>query len=205
MAEGLLPWQIHPGLTEERLKFVARLISTIRADTVALHDPDGGDGAWSLGCRAYERTCFGIKKAAENAEHSDWLSMVDQRGLHFVFSVGGVPFRFYKTDDPEENVAPRTLRRFFPELRAQQLAFFDASEVPASDLFFRLAVETEADGRAAGITFVQVDGAGTIYAAWPIPLDGAGAEPLSTRRVGVTLPPPQVGPARVADAENANA
>src|SRR5690349_13440733 len=126
MNSDLQPWDVHPGLTAERLSHVARTIRQVRAETLALHDPANGDSAWSLGCRAYSRTCHGIRKSSEDPACSDWLSIVDQTGLHFVFAIGGVPLRFYKTEDAEEEIAPRTLRRFFPELRAQQLAFFAA-------------------------------------------------------------------------------
>ena len=48
-----LPWDFHPALTEERLRFCARLLANARRDAVALAACEMGDDNWSVGCRAY--------------------------------------------------------------------------------------------------------------------------------------------------------
>ena len=64
-----------------------------------LHEPDEGDGPWSLGCRAYERICFAIRKASSIY---NWLKILNEKSsLAFSFAVGNVPFRFYR-GNPEE-------------------------------------------------------------------------------------------------------
>jgi hypothetical protein len=49
---GPLPWEFHPALTEERLRFCARLLANARRDAVALAAYEMGDDNWSVGCRA---------------------------------------------------------------------------------------------------------------------------------------------------------
>ena len=49
-----LPWDFHPALTEERLRFCARLLANARRDAVALAAREMGDGTTGPpGCRAY--------------------------------------------------------------------------------------------------------------------------------------------------------
>ena len=50
------PWQKYPDLTRDRLSVIATIIRDVRHRCVMLHEPDEGDGPWSLGCRAYEET-----------------------------------------------------------------------------------------------------------------------------------------------------
>ncbi len=90
--DEFIPWKKYPELTQERLATVAALIRAVRENAAGLHDPKAGDGAWGLGCRAYERMCFAIEKACET--HS-WLTIVPEKEkpLRFTFAIGHVPFR----------------------------------------------------------------------------------------------------------------
>lgn len=198
MPASLKPWEIHPSLRAERLQVVAGVISDVRAQAVLEYRPEAGDIPWNLGCTVYARTLYGITQASMSREHGGWLSIVNQTGLHFVFGIGGVPLRFYKSDEDSE-VPTRTLRRFYPELEAQQEAFaFDSGT--DSERFMRLAVETDSNGLVSRVVFVQVDGSGAIYNPWPIPLSGSAATlTIPTRREGVVLPPPVVGGIRTVD------
>lgn len=203
MAALLKPWEIHPGLWEERLRAVAALIRDVRAAAAAEYDPERGDTPWSLGCTIYSRTCYRIAQASVGTDYSGWLSIVEDDGLKFVFAVGGVPFKIFRGE--EEGRAPhRTLRRSFAELEAQQLAFLE--DDATSERSVRLMVETDADGYATAITFVQVDAAGAIHNPWSIPIDGATTmRALPTRTEGVALPPPAIGGRRAAsESETAN-
>ena len=62
------PWRKYPDLTRDRLSVIATMIRDVRHGCVLLHDPDEGDGPWSLGCRAYERICLAIRKASRNVQ-----------------------------------------------------------------------------------------------------------------------------------------
>lgn len=188
MATEFVPWEVHPGLTLERLQVVAQLIRRVRADVVALHDPENGDSPWSLGCRAYSRICHEIARAAKT-EHSAWLSVVEP-DMHFVFSIVGVPLRFYRGD--HESPPARTLMRRFPELRCQQLAF-EFLEKPQGDVAFRIAVETNGRGEVESVYLVKVDLENDTVTPWRIPLEEeVSVTSIDLRRDGVVLPPVEV-------------
>ena len=74
---------------------VASVIAGCRKQCVELHDPEQGDGNWSLGCRVYERTIYRIERLATQAELG-WLGLVERKGLRFVFKIGDAPVRFYR-------------------------------------------------------------------------------------------------------------
>jgi hypothetical protein len=163
----VLPWDLHPSLTEERLMAAARLLARGRADAIALADPWAGDDAWSIGCRAYAFTKHQLSRAAEAGRYP-WLGVLDETH-HFVFLIDGVPVRFYRgeADDPSK----RTLRQ--QESEAEQLALAlgnDGNE----GLMFRFAVETEPDGSIRRIVFLALRGeSGRVECFWPVPLDTA--------------------------------
>ena len=102
-----LPWDFHPALTEERLRFCARLLANARRDAVALAAYEMGDDNWSVGCRAYAFGKQRLKRVAGSGAHF-WLRVMDD-SHHFVFLIDQVPVRFYRgmADDP----TARTLRR----------------------------------------------------------------------------------------------
>ncbi|WP_424140359.1 hypothetical protein [Roseomonas chloroacetimidivorans] len=166
-ARPVLPWELHPSLSEERLVAAARLLARGRADAIALADPWAGDDAWSIGCRAYAFTKHQLSRAAEAGRYP-WLGVLDETH-HFVFLIHGVPVRFYRgeADDPNK----RTLRR--QESEAEQLALAMGSD-RAEGLMFRFAVETEPDGSIRRIIFLALRGeAGRVECFWPVPLDTA--------------------------------
>ena len=69
------PWIKYPALTAERLAVIANIIRITRQTTVLLHDQEGGDNEWSLGCRAYARTCHAIREAANQYS---WLTVLPE-------------------------------------------------------------------------------------------------------------------------------
>jgi hypothetical protein len=160
-----LPWDFHPALTEDRLRFCARLLANARRDAVALAAHELGDDNWSVGCRAYAFGRQRLRRVAESGDHA-WLSVMDD-SHHFVFLIDKVPVRFYRgfADDP----TVRTLRR--QEAEAQQLFLALGGDV-ADGLVFRLAVETNAAGGVERIVFLALRGEeGSAECVWPIPLE----------------------------------
>ena len=160
-----LPWDFHPALTEERLRFCARLLANARRDAVALAAYEMGDDNWSVGCRAYAFGKQRLKRVAESGAHG-WLRVMDD-SHHFVFLIDQVPVRFYRglAEDP----TVRTLRRHEAEAQQLGLALGDAL---ADGLIFRLAVEANATGGVERVVFLALRGeAGHAECAWPIPLE----------------------------------
>ena len=159
-----LPWDFHPALTEERLRFCARLLANARRDAVALAAYEMGDDNWSVGCRAYAFGKQRLKRVAESGAHS-WLRVMDD-SHHFIFLIEQVPVRFYRglAEDP----TVRTLRRH--EAEAQQLGLA-LGDTLAGGLIFRLAVEANATGGVERVVFLALRGEeGQAECAWPIPL-----------------------------------
>jgi hypothetical protein len=160
-----LPWDFHPALTEERLRFCARLLANARRDAVALAAYEMGDDNWSVGCRAYAFGKQRLKRVAESGAHG-WLRVMDD-SHHFVFLIEQVPVRFYRglAEDP----TVRTLRRHEAEALQLGLALGDAS---ADGLIFRLALEVNATGGVERVVFLALRGEeGHAECAWPIPLE----------------------------------
>jgi hypothetical protein len=194
-----LPWEIHPALTEPRLRFVARVIRDVRQKLmIDVFAPDQGDDRWSMGCMAYRRQCFALSKASETGPSADWLGVVDGNGLRFIFSLGGVPLRFY-AGDSDKRPPNNTLTVHAPELEARQLSLF--SEQDESEKVLRLIVEIDGEGLVEKITFVQITEAGDIFDPFEIPLEGPAVLPLSGGPKPVELEPLRVAPRRKADDE----
>jgi hypothetical protein len=164
-----LPWAFHPALTEERLRFCARLLANARRDAVALAAYEMGDDNWSVGCRAYAFGKQRLRRVAESGAHA-WLKVMDD-SHHFVFLIDAVPVRFYRglADDP----TARTLRRQEAETQQLELALGDAG----TDLIFRLAVEANATGGVERVVFLALRGEeGRAECVWPVPLDLPAAQ-----------------------------
>ena len=183
------PWESHPALTEKCLQVIADIIRNTRHDAIQAHEPNKGDSNWGLGCRVHERTCHAIMLAAND---HDWLDIIEP-GLHFVFSIGGVPIRFYRGEP--ENPNPRYLSRRYPEIQAQQYAFDFAHE--SEQWLWRLAIETDYLGEVLRIVFVEVAENGDIRSTWEIPQSDKMpiVAALHNRlREPVELEPPVVSP-----------
>lgn len=178
------PWKNYPDLTRDRLSTIAGIIRDVRRETVVLHDPEHGDGPWSLGCRAYERICFAIRKAAND---SDWLTILQQtRNLEFGFAIGTIPFRFYrgKPDEPPDNYLFKT----FGELQHLQLCL-EIEGLRPIDNILRLAVETDATREVSAVTLVELDDAGNALSVYPVPFGGNLQNITSIQTPAVDLPP----------------
>lgn len=197
---SLKPWEIHPSLTDSRLRVIGRIVRDARRRAVeTVFDPRQGDTAWGLGCVVYERTCFAIALAARTEPLHAWLSVIESDGLKFSFAVGGVPLRFYR-GDVERTPPNRTLHIRAPELEAQQLCFLD--EDNGGDFICRLIVEVDEAGLVSRVAFARASQAGELRDVWIIPEDGeAVVLPFDSSVPPVDVEPPVVRPAVVERAE----
>lgn len=158
------PWNAHPELTAERLIIVAELLRDVRHEALPYHEPDKGDSNWGLGTRVSERTWYAVRDAANQYP---WLRIINP-SRHFVFSIGGVPFRFYRGLPEKPNA--RVLARQYPEIRQHQVAFkfFEDN----TEYFWRLAVETDIFGAVIRIVVAQMSEQGDVKMKWEVPLIG---------------------------------
>jgi hypothetical protein len=160
-----LPWDIHPALSEERLRICARLLANARRDALAMASYELGDDPWSVGCRAFAFGRNRLTRAASSGSFN-WLGVLDESN-HFVFLIEDVPVRFYRGLADEPSV--RTLRRHEEEASQLSLAI---GEDAAEGLAFRIAVETGEAGRVERVVFLALRGdEGDTECFWPIPLD----------------------------------
>jgi len=196
-----LPWEVTPQLTGSRLQLIAAIFDKVRKDLLELHEPDKGDGGWSFGCRAYERTCFSLSKLAESAENSSWLK-VEFDKLACTLRIDGVPLKFYR--GAPEDPTPRALRGgvsiALRDARSGQtnlFQLFGEKQWQDDGWFWLLAIDTHGDGSVSRVVIIQATESGQTRYPWEVPLEAqvaAVAEVTTMQRDGVDLPPPQVGP-----------
>ena len=171
-----LPWEIHPALSEDRLRICARLLAHARRDAIRMASYEMGDTTWSVGCRAYAFGQQRMRRAAENRTYN-WLSVLDQSN-HFVFLVQDVPVRFFRGSADEPTA--RTLRRQHNEAQQLDLAL---GEDLAQGLVFRLALEAGAAEGVDRVVFLALRGEeGHVECFWPVPID---EEPEQARPTGL--------------------
>jgi hypothetical protein len=170
-ASRRLPWDIHPALSEDRLRICARLLAHARRDAIRMASYEMGDTTWSVGCRAYAFGQQRLRRVAEKKTHN-WLSVLDQSN-HFVFLIQNVPVRFFRGSADEPTA--RTLRR--QQNEAQQLSLA-LGEERAEGLVFRLALEAEAAEGVERVVFLALRGEeGQVECFWPVPLDDEPLQP----------------------------
>ncbi|MCB4820210.1 hypothetical protein [Roseicella aerolata] len=188
-----LPWDIHPALTEERLRICARMLANARRDALAMASYELGDDPWSVGCRAFAFGRHRLMRAAASGEYP-WLEVLDD-SAHFVFVIGsnghGVPVRFYRgaADEPTD----RTLRR--QEIEAEQLSLA-LGETAADGLVFRFAVETGEGGRVDRVVFLALRGEDRIECFWPVPLELPAAQAGTAEQLRLIADDGYAGPKR---------
>ena len=160
-----LPWDIHPALSEDRLRICARLLAHARRDAIRMASYEMGDTTWSVGCRAYAFGQQRMRRVAEKRTYN-WLSVLDQSN-HFVFLIQDVPVRFFRGSADEPTA--RTLRRQHNEAQQLDLAL---GEDLANGLVFRLALEAGAAEGVDRVVFLALRGEeGHVECFWPVPLD----------------------------------
>lgn len=176
------PWELHPDLTEDRLRYVAETIRRVRNTTIDAIEAERVP--WGAGCLIYDRTRAEI---SQQAMTNDWLSILDG-SMCFVFKIGSVPVRFYK--GPPEEPTDRTLADHNPELDQLSLAFGEKGK----DVRWRYAVETDIDGKVLKVSFVGIDEFRVVRSQWDydakrvVHLTPKAEQPAIAKK----LPPPSV-------------
>jgi hypothetical protein len=196
------PWELAPELTEGRLRKLAATIERARSGALDGHDPEQGDSDWSLGCRAYSRTCGALSKLAlaEAKSATPWFT-AEFEGLACLLRIGGVPIKFYhgSPNDPSQR-ALRGLDAAARDALSGQTSLFSylPSYEAREEWHWLMAVETHgAGGSVSSVVIFQATVSGSMRNPWPIPLEEripTLAEVTDMQREGVDLPPPVVGP-----------
>jgi hypothetical protein len=189
MAELFEPWTRYPSLTAERLSVVGYILRQTRHDTANLHEVENGDNEWSLGCRAYARSCFALQAATTQFS---WLSILPEfERLRFTFAIGSIPIRFYRglPDDPPA----RYLVASYAELHQQQLAL-TIDGLPILPKTLRIAVETGAMHEVSNVILVELEEDGTPIAQYTILASVGISNIVPMQAEPITLPAPTLEP-----------
>ena len=155
----------------------------------------GGDRNWGFGCRFYDRLRTRIRRLSTQLS---WLRIVE-KSMHFVFTVGAVPVRFYR--GVSRRAKTGYLNRRQAELREQQLAFgVVAKEL---DWVFRIAIEARCEDAQPRIVLVKQEiGSGYSEEVFEVLLTNAPPKLVvpvpSFRKPAVPIAPPVVSPKRTA-------
>jgi hypothetical protein len=189
MIVEMKPWLKYPDLKQEYLTVIANTLRRVRSECVALHEPENGDGNWSLGSRVYERSFYAIKELAKTV---DWLTINPELyALAFSFCIGSVPLRIYKgePDDPPS--------RYLSKSEGEQLAFqlcIEFDGLPTVDTMLRLAVTVDATREARWVTLVEIDEQKEVVGMYSIPFEGEASNitPLQAPKVPPVSMPPAV-------------
>lgn len=170
------PWLKYPTLTAGRLSRVATLIRDVRKQCVDLHEPERGDGPWSLGCRVYERTFFAITELAKT--ESAWLGINREfHALQFSFNIGPVPMRFYRGDP--EDPPTRHLEHTDGELFHLQYCI-QYDDRPTVDSLLRMVVEVDSTRQAAAVFLIEIDEVKEVIGQYRIPFESATSISIRT-------------------------
>jgi hypothetical protein len=165
------PWDLNPALKRERLITLARLVAETRNKVFAEADREAGDTNWGLACRAHERLGHALVRMAGSGKHP-WLT-VTREGLYLMPRVEGVPVRPYR------GAPDRPSSRHLDALRAEHernppkqttFSFMDAVDQDGP-WFWLMALETDAEGCIARVTYLQANDAGETRHRWECPLD----------------------------------
>jgi hypothetical protein len=191
------PWQKYHDLAKDRLSIVATIIRDVRHGVVLLHEPAQGDGPWSLGCRAYERICAALRKAA--IKYS-WLRILPEAStLGFSFAIGNVPFRFYR-GNPDEPPSHYQFKSY-GEIHHLQLCLALDTGFHDMDGVLRLAVETDDTTEVSAVTLVEMDNGGNPRESYQIAFDEGDSNVVSIQTPPVDLPPVIAEPLKKEDGE----
>ncbi|MGA3262873.1 MAG: hypothetical protein ABSC47_02380 [Terracidiphilus sp.] len=184
MIAQIEPWRKYPDLTQPRLTILANEIRRVRSECVALHEPEHGDGDWSLGCRVYQRTFFAIRELSKTL---DWLSINQElKALQFSFSVGSVPLRHYK-GDPDDPPSRYLTHSDGETLHIQTC--FEFEGLPTVDTILRLAVDVDSTRQATSVSLVEIDEYKEVIGQYRIPFTAQISNISLMQAPPVNLPP----------------
>jgi hypothetical protein len=188
MSLVMTPWEFHSDLSLDRLQQIGKVLRDVRQAAILLHDPADGDTPWILGVRIYGRSAEMLMRTG--IELWDWFKVIKEP-LEFVFAVGAVPLRFCHDDSDHLDASHLRVSDF--EAQQIEIAFGDN----ATDLIWRIVVETNSGGETQQIVLIGTTPNGDLRCKFVIPpMDGALSFITQSIRPrvgpGVELPPPRV-------------
>lgn len=120
-------------------------------------------------------------------EHREWLRVLSDTGLSFLFAIGDVPFKFMRGTPDRTVVRHRVCQSAEKEARQGVLDLFP--EPDFLDLLPRFLIETDALWQVRAVTLVWVDEQGVAHHPYSVPLEATMIAPPSAQE----LPAPVLG------------
>ena len=170
---ALLPWDLTPVLTQDRLVALAGVAVATRNRAFAEADREAGDTNWGLACKAHERLMFALAKLTAGGEHP-WLQIV-REGLYLMPLIEGVPVRLYRgaADRPGSRHLDAVRLEYERSQPAQPQITFGFMGAGGDDgpWYWLMAMETGPAGMVSRVVFVQANDAGETRHPWECPLE----------------------------------
>lgn len=145
------PSDYNNRLEESLIENVAHILYNARINCLNSYEPENGDTPWSNGVRSREWCRKAIRDAAEV---HDFIQIIRDQGQTFVFSINGVPIKFYK-----DNTKKPSSKLFkFQEIEQKQydLFSFDGIGNPR-DIMWRFVIETDIFLDISKISFIGLN------------------------------------------------
>jgi hypothetical protein len=184
MQQKVMPWDVDPALTEDRLAYLAELLPDVRKGAIASQEPDKGDGKWGLGCRFYERVLAKLIRASASKE-APWLTALRPNGnpLELYLAIDGCPIHYFR-GDPDSPAQHHVIR-------AQEQIQFWPDPPNDSGWFWLMVVESASDQDGTRVLFEQVNDSGQVR--YQYVAARAKAEVPSIAKQGKEIPQPEIG------------
>ncbi|GEM_PF-4381026 len=145
------PSEYNKRLDEHLIDRVAYILYKARINCLNGYEPENGDTPWSNGVRSREWCRKAIRDAVGEF---DFLEILKDKGQTFLFSINGVPIKFYK-----DNTRKPSSKLFkFQEIEQKQydLFAFDGIGNP-KDILWRFVIETDITLDISKIAFIGLN------------------------------------------------
>ncbi len=142
------PSEFNKSLDEHLIEKVAHILYNARVKCLNGYEPENGDTPWSNGVRSREWCRKAIRDAVEEYQ---FLDIIKDKGQTFIFSINGVPIKFYK--DNTKKPSSKLFKYQEIEQKQYDLFPFDGVGNP-KDILWRFVIETDITLDISKISFI---------------------------------------------------
>jgi hypothetical protein len=160
-----LPWRDHhEDLALSRLVSVGTVLRTIWRRVSELHEPEEGDGFWSLSCRAFQRSGFQLIRRQQDWP---WLTVSQEQSMQWLICFGVMPVRFYHGDSQE---VPTRYAEPLEIEKALRQAVLNLDDRIRDGELLRIVTETDNAGVPTAVRLLKCEElSGAVISSFTIP------------------------------------
>jgi hypothetical protein len=194
MQHAWLPWRDHhEDLSLPRLIKVANLFRAVWSRVSELHEPDEGDGVWSMSCRAFQRCGHKLTLAQQDWP---WLSIAQEKAMRWTIGVGNMPVRFYHGDSQE---VPHRYSEAADTEKIMRQALLNLDDRIREGVLLRFVTETDVRGVPLTVKLIEYEEkSDSVINTFAIPEAAEGGTvvefPAAQPKPGIAPPKPSVRP-----------